>query len=136
LKDVEFNFIELPKFNKELHELKTLTEKWIYFIKNAENLDVIPENVDDEGLRSAYQEANKHTWTPEELEAYDYAFMREEDARAKLAAAINHAEKKGEQKKQIDIAKKLINLGLDNSSISQATDLIIEQIEQLRSEKE
>jgi predicted transposase/invertase (TIGR01784 family) len=54
LKDVAFNFIELPKFNKELHELETLTEKWIYFIKNAENLDVIPENLDDEGLKSAY----------------------------------------------------------------------------------
>jgi predicted transposase/invertase (TIGR01784 family) len=132
LQDVEFNFVELPKFNKELNELETLTEKWIYFIKNAENLDVIPENVDDEGLKSAYQEANKHTWTPEELEAYDYAFMREEDERAKL----DQAEKKGKTQEKIDIARKLITLALDNSSISQATDLTVEQIEALRNEKE
>jgi predicted transposase/invertase (TIGR01784 family) len=132
LQDVEFNFVELPKFNKELNELETLTEKWIYFIKNAENLDVIPENVDDEGLKSAYQEANKHTWTAEELEAYEYAFMREEDERAKL----DQAEKKGKTQEKIDIARKLITLGLDNSSISQATDLTVEQIEALRNEKE
>jgi predicted transposase/invertase (TIGR01784 family) len=132
LQDVEFNFVELPKFNKELNELETLTEKWIYFIKNAENLDVIPENIDDEGLKSAYQEANKHTWTPEELEAYEYAFMREEDERAKL----DQAEKKGEQKKQMDIALKLIKRNLTNEEISEDTGLTVEQIEQLRSEKE
>jgi len=140
LQDVEFNFVELPKFNKELNELETLTEKWIYFIKNAENLAIIPENVDDEGLKSAYQEANKHTWTAEELAAYDYAFMREEDERAKLAAAINQAEKKGEQKgeqkKQIAMAKKAIKKGFDNETVADLTDLTIEQVEQLRNEKE
>ena len=51
LKDINFNFIELPKFNKKLQDCKTLTDKWIYFIKNAENLEVIPDNVDDEGLK-------------------------------------------------------------------------------------
>jgi predicted transposase/invertase (TIGR01784 family) len=132
LQDVEFNFVELPKFNKELNELETLTEKWIYFIKNAENLDVIPENVDDEGLKSAYQEANKHTWTPEELEAYEYAFMREEDERAKL----DQAEKKGKTQEKIEIAKNLILLGSDNEFITKATELTVEQVEQLRNEKE
>jgi len=140
LQDVEFNFVELPKFNKELNELETLTEKWIYFIKNAENLAIIPENVDDEGLKSAYQEANKHTWTAEELAAYDYAFMREEDERAKLAAAMNQAEKRGEQKgkteEKIEMAKKAINKGFDNETISELTDLTVEQIEALRNEKE
>ncbi len=130
LKDVEFNFIELPKFNKQMHELETLSEKWIYFIKNAENLEVIPQNTDDEGLKIAYQEANKHTWTPEELEAYDYAFMREEDERAKL----DHAEKKGEQKKQLDIALKLIKRNLTNEEIAEDTGLTLEQIAQLRNE--
>jgi predicted transposase/invertase (TIGR01784 family) len=152
LKDVEFNFIELPKFNKELHELENLTEKWIYFIKNAENLDVIPENVDDEGLKIAYQEANKHTWTEAELKAYDYAFMREEDERARLDKAkqkgleqglqkglqegLQKGEQLGLQKKQIEIAKKAINKGLDNQTISELTDLTSEQIERLRKEQE
>jgi predicted transposase/invertase (TIGR01784 family) len=130
IKDVEFNFIELPKFDKQSHELGTLTEKWVYFIKNAENLDVIPENVDDEGLKGAYQEANKHTWTKEELEAYDYAFMREEDERAKL----DSAEKRGVQKNQIEMAKKAIKKGFDDQTIADLTDLAIEQIEQLRGE--
>ena len=91
IKDMEFNFIELPKFKKELKDLKTLTEKWVYFIKNVENLKIVPDNINDEGLKSAYEEANIQTWTQEELDAYDYAFMREEDDRAKY----DKAEQKG-----------------------------------------
>jgi hypothetical protein len=53
LKDIEFNFIELPKFNKRESELESIIDQWVYFIKNAENLHVIPENVKDEGLKIA-----------------------------------------------------------------------------------
>lgn len=91
IKDIEFNFVELEKFNKQASELHDLTDKWIYFIKNAENLDLIPSNTDDEGLRSAYEEANQFTWTQEEMDAYDYVDMREEDARAELDAKVNKA---------------------------------------------
>ena len=54
LNGMEYNFIELPKFTKELKDIKTLVDKWIYFIKNAENLDIIPADVKDEGLKHAY----------------------------------------------------------------------------------
>jgi predicted transposase/invertase (TIGR01784 family) len=108
VKDMEFNFIELPKFNLELHELKTLTEKWVYFIKNAENLDVVPENINDKGLKSAYEEANVQTWTQEELDAYEYAFMREEDERARL----DKAKIKGKEEGKIEAILGLFENGI------------------------
>ena len=98
IKDVEFNFIELLKFNKTATELATLTDKWIYFIKNAENLELIPQNIDDKGLLSAYEEANQHTWTQQELDAYDYVDMREEEARAKLDFALRKGQEIGEER--------------------------------------
>lgn len=57
-------------------ELSEITDKWIFFIKEAENLNVIPENVDDEGLQAAYQDANKHAWDKEELEAMNHGDAR------------------------------------------------------------
>jgi predicted transposase/invertase (TIGR01784 family) len=144
LNDVEFNFIELPKFNQKLEDLQNLTEKWIYFIKNAENLNVIPENIDDEGLKSAYQEANKQTWTKEELEFYDYIYMREEDERAKWDSARKKAEKIGEEKGlkigeekgkiegKIEIAKKAISKGFDDETIAEITGLAMIEIAKLR----
>jgi predicted transposase/invertase (TIGR01784 family) len=155
IEDVEFTFLELPKFTKQQNELQTLTEKWVYFLKNAENLDIIPDGTDDNGLHSAYEQANQHTWTKDELDAYDYVFMREEDDRAKMDFAINRAKQEGEQigqqlgeqlgeqrgeqrgkeQQQIASAKRMIAAGSDNAFIAMTTDLPNEQIEQLRSER-
>jgi predicted transposase/invertase (TIGR01784 family) len=128
LKDLEFSFIELPKFKKTKSELQTLVEKWVFFIKNAENLDVIPDNIDDEGLKSAYQEADRHTWTKEELEEYEYARMREADEIAEKLLVI--------EKRNIEIAKTMLLDNEPNEKIAKYTGLTVEQIEALRNEKE
>lgn len=127
MKDMEFTFIELPKFKLELRELTTLVEKWVYFIKNAENLAIVPENTDDEGLKSAYEEANVQTWTQEELDAYDYAFMREEDERARL----DKAEQNGENKKEINIVLKLSAKGKTTEDIAELLDIPIKIVSQI-----
>ena len=134
-KDVEFNLIELPKFNKNLDELESNIDQWSYFIKNAENLDVIPENVRDEGLREAYLEANKHNWTPQELEEYEKVEIREQDEIGVLKLAEKRAEKRGELKGKIEgmveAAKRLKNKGMDVAFIIEMTDLTREEIEKL-----
>lgn len=124
IRDMDFYFIELPKFTRKLSELTEITDKWIFFIKEAENLDVIPENVDDEGLNAAYQDANKYTWTKEELNAYDYAAMREQDERGKLALAA----RKGEKKVKIDVAKQMKSDGEPIEKIKRYTGLTEDEI--------
>ena len=123
LKDLDFNFIELPKFNKTEQELQNLIEKWVYFIKNAESLTVIPAGLDDEGLKSAYTEANQHSWTKEDLEAYHYARMRETDEITREMFVI--------EKRNIEIAKKMLKRGADIETISEDTGLTQEQIQKL-----
>lgn len=82
--DLKFRFIELPKFNKKVHELKNIIDKWTFFIKNADELEVMPDNVDDEGLKEAYTEAAHHNWTKEEYDAYIYSGMREQDEKGRI----------------------------------------------------
>jgi predicted transposase/invertase (TIGR01784 family) len=125
ISDIEFNFIELPKFNKEETELLSIIDQWVYFIKNAENLNVIPDNVEDEGLKSAYEDADKHNWTKAELDAYDYVLMREQDDRGRLTIAVRK-EKEG-------IAKNLLKIGLSVADISASTGLTADQILALNS---
>jgi len=120
IKDMEFTFVELPKFNKELHELKALIEKWIYFIKNAENLEVVPDNINDEGLKSAYEEANVQTWTQEELDAYEYAFMREEDEKARL----DKAKKDG----KYELVVELYEDGMPIEKIAKLSKMTVEEV--------
>jgi len=127
MEDMEFNFIELPKFNMQRKDLKTLEEKWVYFIKEAENLEVIPEGMDDPGLRAAYEQANIQSWSPEELEAYDYAGLRETEDRLRIEKAKSDAKKE----EQLKIAKVMKNKGVDKSIISEATGLTSDEIEEI-----
>jgi predicted transposase/invertase (TIGR01784 family) len=123
IKDMEFTFIELPKFKLELHELKTLIEKWVYFIKNAESLEVVPENINDEGLISAYEQANVQTWTQEELDAYEYAFMREEDDRARLD--------KAEMKGKIELVIGMHEDGLGIERIAKIAKMTVLEVQEM-----
>jgi predicted transposase/invertase (TIGR01784 family) len=38
-------FVELPKFNKTLEELSNITDKWLYFLRKAPDLEVVPESM-------------------------------------------------------------------------------------------
>ncbi len=49
-----------------------------------------------------------------------------------LKSAIETAVEEAVGGKQVEIAKKIITLGLDNETIAQGTGLTVEQIEQLR----
>ena len=85
----------LSKFDKTIDHLESSIDQWTYFIKNAENLNVIPENVKDEGLREAYLEADKQNWTKLELEDYLRAALKEQDDIGRLEFAVKKAEEKG-----------------------------------------
>jgi predicted transposase/invertase (TIGR01784 family) len=88
LDGIKYAFIQLPKFKLKEHELVTMTDKWTYFIKNAKNLEIIPSFVkEDEGLKTAFQEAEKYTWKKEELIAYDNFYIREQDERGAIELA-------------------------------------------------
>lgn len=132
LSDIEFNFIELPKFKKKENELNSIVDQWVYFIKNAENLDVIPENVKDEGLMSAYEDADKHNWTKAELDAYDYVLMREQDERGRWSLATKRALEKNKTETLEGVAKNLLNAGLSIEEAAKHTGLTVEQVQNLR----
>jgi predicted transposase/invertase (TIGR01784 family) len=123
IQDVEFNFIELPKFNKTIEQLETSIDQWTYFIKNAENLPIIPESVKDEGLKEAYTEADKQNWTKQELEDYERASIKERDEQGR----IEFAEKKG----KIQVAKTMKLKGYSIEEILELTGLKIEDVENL-----
>ncbi|MEM0992754.1 MAG: Rpn family recombination-promoting nuclease/putative transposase [Bacteroidota bacterium] len=137
LKDIRFTFIELKKFSKPVEELETLIEKWIFFIKNAENLAVIPENTEDEGLIEAYKDADKHSWKKEELIAYDNASIAEQDARGRLIAAEKkgkaegkiEGKEEGKQEEQQAVIERCWKEGLAVEIISKIVNLPTETVE-------
>lgn len=128
LSDLEFNFIEIPKFDEKTIKIESLIEKWVFFIKKASNLDVMPDNIHDEGLKHAYEDAAEYNWTKEELLAYDYASMRKADESSKTKRAVD----KAIDQEKIETAKKAIQEGLSDELINKFTGLSIETIHNLR----
>ena len=140
LNDFEFTFIELQKFTKELDELQTLLDKWIYFIKNASDLTVIPAQYEEiTELKDAFDIATQTTWDKKELEVYEYMGLKEFDeinalrTAKRKGEAIGEArgEARGREEEKMAIAKNLLDI-LDNKTIASKTGLSEEIIESLR----
>lgn len=68
---LEWNFIEVPKFEKSESECKTLTDQWMYFMRNARQLETIPDHVTSPNLKKAYQLIQRSGWSAEVLAELD-----------------------------------------------------------------
>jgi predicted transposase/invertase (TIGR01784 family) len=136
IEDIEFNFIELPKFNKKPEELESIIDQWVYFIKNAENLNLIPDSIDDQGLIYAYHGADMHNWSVEELEAYDKVFMREQVDKNRwekaTRKAIENATEKGVQKGKQEMVFNLFKFNHSDEDIAKIANITMEEVRDLR----
>ena len=54
-KKLKFVYLEMPHFHKTENELETRLDKWLYFIKNLENLENIPGIFKDEIFEKAFE---------------------------------------------------------------------------------
>jgi len=66
--EIELVFIELPKFTKELAELETTADRWIYLLKNTSTLETLPETLSAvPEIEKALRMASEDKFTQEEL---------------------------------------------------------------------
>ncbi len=88
-KELRLIFVELPKFKKILSELNSLTDKWIYFLKEAAGLDEIPENLGEVSeIKMALNIANKINMTGEELDLVDRRGITLQDEKGRITYAV------------------------------------------------
>ena len=89
-------FVELPKFNKKLLELETLSDKWIYFIKSAPNLEVIPESLEEVSeIEAALKIANRANLNNKELEEVEQQEKLMRDKQGQISFARNEGREEG-----------------------------------------
>jgi predicted transposase/invertase (TIGR01784 family) len=138
LKDFSFTFVELAKFDKTVDQLKTVTDKWSYFFKHAEetsNEDIHKIIGNDQIFEKAFHELERFNWNDQEILTYDQSEKYEGAYRASLAYQYDEGEKKGraegEKTASIKIAKVLLTKGLSAQEVSAFTCLSIKEVEQL-----
>ncbi len=141
--DLELVFVELPKFTKSLEELVTVKDKWLYFLRNAPDLELIPETMEAvPEIRAAFQIANEANLSAEELDLQERKLIFILDQRG----AIIKAEKQGLEKGRAEglekgraemaqaIARRLL-AQLSDQQIAEITGLPPDAIAALRKEQ-
>ncbi len=130
--DIELVFVELPKFGKELEELETLTDKWIYFLKSARSLESVPETMGIvPEIQKAFEVANQANLTREELDDLQHREIWIHDQRNAIKRAVRQGREQGMRQSQVEIAKRLLDV-LDEETISQTTGLSLEEFQRLK----
>lgn len=96
--EIELVFIELPKFNKELSELVTLTDKWIYFLKNTSKLEIIPEMMGTvPEIERAFQIANDTNMSQKELDELQNQEFWIQDQQGAIDLGIQQGREEGRE---------------------------------------
>lgn len=125
----EYYIIKVNQFNDVATD--TLDE-WVYFLKNSE----VKDEFKAKGLAEAKEAFDLMRLDKEQYYAYnrylDYLHVKASDA---LTLQME-AEDKVRQTRNIEIAKNMATEGFDNQTIARLTGLTVEQIEQLRNEKQ
>ncbi len=112
--DIELVFVELPKFHKKLEELETIQDKWIYFLRYAQDLELIPDRLKSvKEVERAFHIAERSKMTAEELEAIEKReiFLMDIEGRYML----------GKREGKEEIYDRLIKLGVSEEIAKQAT---------------
>lgn len=125
----EYYLIKVNQFNDIA--IDTLDE-WVYFLKNSE----VKDEFKAKGLAEAKEAFDIMRLDKEQHYAYN-RYLDSLHVKASDAFSLQmEAEDKVRQDEKVEMAKKAIKKGLDNDTIAELTDLTIEQIEQLRHEKQ
>jgi predicted transposase/invertase (TIGR01784 family) len=128
--DLELVFVELPKFKKEIEEIETITDKWIYFLKKARELEEIPPKMAEiKAIEKAFSIANQAGLSRNELEDLQKREIYIHDQKNVIVKARKEGIKEGAKQNSLEIARKLLGV-LDEETIMQITGLTKEEIRQ------
>lgn len=141
--DLEFYIIELPKLRKKLENAEEIDNKklvaWLKYINNPNEVEE-KDMEDNEYLEEAYRVLEDISSSEEEkiLAEYRIDAWRNEQSVKKhernegIKEGIQKGIEEGTEKTKREIAKKLLDLGIEISKIVEASGLTKEEIEELK----
>ncbi len=120
-------YLEMPKFNKTEAELESHFDKWLYVLKNLEDLSKRPAKLQEKIFNKLFEQAEIANYSDEEYAEYEESLKTYRD----LKNSIDTAFEQGQKKKSIEVAKSMILKGYLFKDISEITGLPADEIEKL-----
>ena len=144
-------YVELANFHRSLDDCDTILDKWIYCLKNLQNLMSRPSALQERVFRSLFHTAEISQLTTEDLRAYELSVNAYRDIKNGIDAAKKEGMEKGiaigtekgiaigtekgiaigTKNKAVEIARNMAREGIPSSIISKVTGLSVEEIDAL-----
>ena len=140
-------YVELANFHKTLEECDSILEKWIYCLRNLQNLMSRPMALQGRVFEKLFKTAEIAKMTTEDRRAYELSANAYRDIKNGMDAAkregmekgiaigtekgIAIGTEKGAQAKALEVARKMKARGLEDGMISEMTGLPAEEIKKL-----
>ena len=152
---LEFVFVEVEKFDKGEDELETDLDKWLYLLKNMSNLLKRPERLRDRIFTKLFDVAELAQLDDKDRTNYIKAMNTERDTYNQIEYAretgreeghkvgkeeglkegkeegIKEGREEGAKQKSFDIAKRMLEKGIETETISELTGLTEKEISEL-----
>ncbi len=137
-------FIEMPRFTKTESELITTADKWLYFLKNLEDFNEIPNILNEPIFQKGFEIAKMANFNEQQRDAYElnlktyrdwYALeqtQKQEVFEEGWQAVVDAGIEQGIEQSKVEIAKQMKFDGLDVGTIAKYTGLSESQIEQIK----
>ena len=128
-------YLEMPKFQKTEAELETMTDKWLYALKNLPRLLERPTALQERIFKKFFDVAEIGNLSKEEYAKYfeSEKIYYDNDGAIRTAEAKGRAEGRaeGERKNALEVAKRMKEKGMSASVIAELTRLGEEDINAL-----
>jgi predicted transposase/invertase (TIGR01784 family) len=135
---LKYFFVVMPRFNKEEKDLKNQKDKWIYFLKNLESFESIPEILNEPIFQKGFELAKISNYDEKQLFEYEQSYNDYLSLKASLDYSFNDGRKKGKEEGKeegiYETAKNAIVEGFPNEIIKKITKLTDGQIDKIRIE--
>ena len=126
-----FKYVEVGRFDKTDEELTSLSDKWMYVLKNLSRLDNRPAALREKIFSKLFAAASVARFTPTELREYEDSLKAYRDIKNSLDTAKEEGREEGREQRNIEIAKKMLAAGMDIDIIINMTDLSKDEIKKL-----
>ena len=102
-------------------------EKFGYALRNMQDLDSRPSGMDGEIFDLLFDSAELSIFTPTERIKYENEMTSERDIRNWIAYARKEGKEVGREEEKVEIAQKMMELGVDDATIIKITGVKPEQ---------
>ncbi len=121
--NLNFAFIEIPKFKKDIESCQTKQDKWLYTLQNLASLQNVPKELELEMFLNFFRLAEINALKGEERGRYEDSLKYYRDLYIIETQNFEKGVVEGEIKGKLEIAKKLKKLGISINVIIASTGL-------------